>query len=646
MGAGGDRAADLLRTFNAAIGLHQAGRLTEAIQLYERLHRQLPRHPDVLDYYGTARHQLGDNRAALTMLSASTRLRPLSAATRNRLGAVQRALGDRRSAVGSFRRAALAEPGIAEPGVNLAAMLQDEGSPERALEWARRVLAAQPNSFDAVVRRGAAYNALGRFEDAARDLERARRAQPANPEVCLQLALALVGTGDNARAYDAVRAGIVATPAAYELYGNLIGAGAPLFEDGALASWALRALALNPLSARLRANAGVELYRDSQPAGAVRAATRALLLDPSLEAGLQTLAAAAFQCNRPALARAAARHGLAAHPGNADIAYALAEVEFVSGDLAHAWELYESRVGRSMFRPRLSLPPLWQGPGTENGPLLIASEQGVGDELIFLSCLPDLRRQVRVPLVVEVDQRIVTAVSRSFPDIAVIPRQLVPGDARGQFFDYAEATARHGLRQAVFAGSLPRFFRRDRDRPTPQGGYLQADPERVAHWRAELARLRPDRAVGVVWRSALMTKYRARHHAGILDWAPVFRTPGCAFVNLMHGDVQPELDLLREREGVEVQRLPGIDLWNDIDDLLALLAAFDVVVAARTANCAFAAAVGTPTIRVAQSFNRISDGRDFFFSNVWPTLKRDAPFEAGPAAEAAARLLRERIAAA
>ncbi len=643
---GGNNPAELLKTFNAAVGLHLAGRLPEAVELSEALHRRLPRHPDVLDYFGTARHQLGQNTAALELLARSVALRPLAAATRNRLGAVQRVLGRRDHAGRSFRLAALSDPRLAEPAINLAAALQDEGRPDRALAWARRALAVQPGSIDARIRRGAAFNALERHGEAVRDLHPARRAQPGNPEIRLHLALALVGIGDHQGAYQALRGGIVAAPEAYELYANLIRAGATVVGEGAFVAWALRAVILRPLADRLWANVGVEMYRDSQPEGALRAAMRAVVLEPSLEAGMQTQAAAAFQCNRLALARSAAGRGLAAHPANADIAYVLAETEFISGDLGRAWDLYESRIARSMFRPRLSLPPQWLGPGTETGPLLVASEQGVGDELIFLSCLPDLMRRVGVPLVVEVDKRIVPVVSRTFPGVTVIPRQLVEGDALGQFFDYAEAGARYGLRHSVFAGSLPRLFRRDRDHPTPQAGYLEPDPERVAHWRSELARFLPDRAVGVVWRSALMTKFRARHHAGILDWAPVFRTPGCTFVNLMHGDVQPELDLLREREGIEVRQLPGIDLWNDIDDLLALLAALDVVVAARTANCAFAAAVGSPTIRVAQSFNRISDGREFFFANVWPTLPRDSAFEAVPAAEAAGRLLRAKISAA
>jgi len=642
-----DRAQQLLKNFNAAVTLHVAGRLTEAAVLYEGLLRQLPAHPDVLDYYGTLRHQLGDHGPALSLVERAVAARPLAASTRNRLGSIQKALGDRGTAARTFRRAAVVDPRLAEPVVNIAGLHKDGGDVETALALYARALSADRDSFDARLGRAMAGNLIERFEEARDDLERLRLLQPLNPEVRLQLAIARSGCGDWDSAARAVRAGVVMAPQAFELYAALTSARSPL-EEGRPSHviWARRGVVLRPADGRLWSNLGIELYRNTEPQAAMSAARRAVVLAPADEGAMQTLTAAAHQCEETTLAATACRRALLAYPENADVAFRLSEIEFIAGDLAHAWDLYERRTARRIFRPRLSLPSLWQGPGTESGPLLVASEQGVGDELIFLSCLPDLLRQVRVPVVVEVDQRIVPVISRTFPDVTAIPRQLAPGDALGQFFDYADATARYGLRQAVFAGSLPRFFRRDRDHPTPQGGYLQPDPERVAHWRSVLQRFRPDRAVGVVWRSALMTKYRARHHSGILDWAPVFRTPGCAFVNLMHGDVRPELDLLRESAGVEVHQVSGIDLWNDIDDLLALLAALDVVVAARTANCAFAAAVGTPTIRVAQSFNRISDGRDFFFSNVWPTLPRDRPFEAGPAAEAAGRLLREKIAAA
>jgi|OM-RGC.v1.000739919 tetratricopeptide (TPR) repeat protein len=635
----GDRGSRLLKIFNDAVGLHVAGRFAEAARLYGDLLRQMPKHPDVLDFYGTLHHQLGDNARAVDLVGRSLAYRPLAAATQNRFGAILKALGQRRSAERTFRRAALIDPRLAEPVVNIATLWSEDGDPDIALSWCDRALAVQPGSFEAHVRRGAVMNALLRFDEALRLLEPARRLQPQHPEIWLHLVAARSGTGDFEGALRAARTGIVQAPAVYELYAGLTSGRGPVLEGDGFVPWARRAVALKPTDGRLWANLSSELHRGSEPEAALDAAQRAIVLDPARASAMHALVNAGFQCDRLSLTRTACRRGLLVHPGNADIGYVLAEVEFVIGDLPRAWDLHEMRIERRVFRPRLAVPSPWLGPGTESGALLVASEQGVGDEVIFLSCLPDLLAAVKVPVVVEVDPRIVSVMARTFPSVTVVARQLVPGDSLGQYFDYADLVAHHDLRHVVYAGSLPRFFRTERTAPSSAGGYLRPVPERVEHWRAVLDRFRPNRTVGVVWRSALMTRFRARHHADILDWAPVFRTPGCTFVNLMHGDIQPEIDRLKEAESVEIQQIDGIDLWNDIDELLALLAAFDVVVAARTANCAFSAAVGTPTIRMAQSFNRISDGRDFFFSNMRPALAKDQPFNAQRAGAGGSRIL-------
>lgn len=67
--------------------------------------------------------------------------------------------------------------------------------------------------------------------------------------------------------------------------------------------------------------------------------------------------------------------------------------------------------------------------------------------------------------------------------------------------------------------------------------------------------------------------------------------------------------------------------------------ALDVVVAARTVNCAFAGAVGTPTIRLAQGFMHVSNGREFFFPNVYPVFDRHEAFDGAEAGRRAAAML-------
>lgn len=634
--------ARLLALFNQAVAHHAAGRLAVARPVYEALLRELPSHPDLLDLYGTLLHQLGEHPAADGYVRRSLARRPAAAAAWLHLGAVRRALGRPLDATIAFRRSALLTPEAAEPWVNLALMSGEAGVHAPAVSAARRALAVHPERADALVQLGASLAVLGDIGPATDALLAARRLEPLRPDLALHLP-AVLAVLDRAAALRSARAGIVASPSVHELYPRLITVRDPSLDSDDGVAWARYATRLRPREARLWVNLAAEQYGAGSFAPAYREARRGCLLDPGDRAAFQNMIAAAYHLRRYEHGRRLARFCLSAHPGAADVLYALAEIELVIGDLQHAWDLYENRVGRGDAMPRAGLPPPWCGPGTEEGPLLVAAEQGIGDEVVFLSCLPDLLAAVAVPVTVEVDRRLVAVVARSFPSVRVVPRQVSPGAAGQRLLDYHDLVARHGLRHAVYAGSLPRYFRADRNRPAVRAGYLTPDPAGVARWSAALERFRPAAIVGVVWRSARMTRLREQFHARILDWAPIFETRGCAFVSLMPGDVSGEIDAVRRRLGVEIHQMDGLDAWENVDSLMALMRSLDQVVTARTANCAFAGAVGVPTIRVAPSFYRITDDRDLFFAGVTPILPRLAAFDGKAAAEAAARLLCERI---
>lgn len=638
----GAASAELVRSFNAAVAHHSAGRLGEARDLYERLLKRLPDHPDLLDLYGTLRHQLGDHAAAAAFVGRSVARRPAAPAAWNHLGSIRRALGQADRADGAFRRSAMIMPAAAEPWINIGIVANDRGDPARALRAGRRALSVQPALTEVRVQVGAALSALGRIAESLDALLPVRRVAPLRADLALHLSAVQAAAGDHAAALDTARRGVVANPTVHELYPRLLGVRDPESDTDAFVRWAGFATCLRPGEARLWANRAAELYRAARFDAARRQAMRAGVLEPADRAALQNMVSSAYSLRRFEHGRRVAQWCLAAHPGADDVRFALAETELVIGDLGRAWALYEARISRADAMPRLGLPPCWDGPGTEDGPLLVAAEQGIGDEVVFLSCLPDLLDAVSVPVVVEVDRRLVPVMARSFPGVRVVARQYPADSPARRLLDYRDLVAREGLRRVVFAGSLPRYFRRDRSRPSDRGGYLVPDAGLVAAWRTKLAGQRPATTVGLVWKSARMNRFRAQFHAGILDWAPILAVPGCCFVSLMPGDVDADIARVRERLGVTIERPAGLDPWNDIDSLMALMASLDVVVAARTATCAFAGAIGVPTIRVAPSYYRITDDRDLFFANVTPVLDRLAAFDARAAAEAAARLLSER----
>ncbi|WP_297510139.1 tetratricopeptide repeat protein [uncultured Caulobacter sp.] len=280
------------------------------------------------------------------------------------------------------------------------------------------------------------------------------------------------------------------------------------------------------------------------------------------------------------------------------------------GRLEEGWKAYEAR-----FSPELTEAPLfyiggtrWTGQDLTGKAVLIVAEQGLGDEVMFASMLPDIieRLGAKTQVTLAVERRLVPLFQRSFPDIEVLPHRTVSFEGRvwrtvpdvqdWSRFDYWTAL---GAFLPTLRGSVADFPARDR--------FLAPDPERVAYWKAQLEALGPKPKVGLLWKSLVLQGERARQFSPFQHWEPVLKTPGVTFINLQYGDCAEEIAFAKEAFGVEIWQPPGIDLKQDLDDVTALCAAVDLVIGFSNATTNLAAAAGAPLwlITIAKAWTRL-----------------------------------------
>ena len=147
------------------------------------------------------------------------------------------------------------------------------------------------------------------------------------------------------------------------------------------------------------------------------------------------------------------------------------------------------------------------------------------------------------------------------------------------------------------------------------------------------------------WRSVKPNKMSS-FEAALEHWKPIFELPDTVFVSLQYGDVAADVQLVRERFGVDLIVDPEVDAYRSLDDFAAQVAATDTVISIANSTVAMAHGLGKPVhvlLKAIQEDWRYARHRE---TTRWlPTARcawQSNPGDwSGPVATVAERLRRE-----
>lgn len=249
------------------------------------------------------------------------------------------------------------------------------------------------------------------------------------------------------------------------------------------------------------------------------------------------------------------------------------------------WREYEWRWRSKEFTPRNLPYPTWNGEPLDDEKLLVFAEQGIGDEVMFASCLSELAAN-EADITVECDRRLAPIFSRSIPGIrfhGVDDRNNHEWLSELGPFDYQ-----------IALGSLPGIFRPDRTSFPPNSAFLSADAELIQKWQLRLKALEGNMKVGISWQGGKSPSVRNIRSIPLEHWLPLFNIEGVAMVNLQYGNHEPEIHNFCHNHQVRLHDWPDFDQMRDIDDLMALVDNLDLVISVDNSTVHFAGSLGIP----------------------------------------------------
>jgi tetratricopeptide (TPR) repeat protein len=345
-------------------------------------------------------------------------------------------------------------------------------------------------------------------------------------------------------------------------------------------------LALNPNDVDTLSNLGTSLVHQKNPQAAIAYFERALSLRRSHLAANLNLAHACFMIG-----------------------------EFAKGFEYYRWRWYLiNQPKRSLLAQQT---PVWDGSPLAGKTVLVSGEQGVGDEVLFGSMIPDVVA-ASDRCIIECQPRLVPLFARSFPQAEVIAKEEDDQESVTENIDYVLPMGTMGK---WLRPTLASFENRN-------GSYITPDAEKVAICRdrylalassidpnavedkdsneaqqntqnfsnsnnqtgADRGKPKRNLIVGISWHSINRKKYPAP----LADWQPILTLPGVTFVDLQYGDWAEELTNIRDRYGVDIYHDENIDQIASIDDFVAQVAAVDLVISISNTAVHMAGALGKP----------------------------------------------------
>jgi len=256
--------------------------------------------------------------------------------------------------------------------------------------------------------------------------------------------------------------------------------------------------------------------------------------------------------------------------------------------LETAWR-FLSGIKTKTNRIHFLSPKLTTLAEAENKAVLIFRDQGIGDEIQYLSALRLFEKKANAKKIyLEVSPRLLNIAENSFTfDNFEVASADPNRDSENQFQWLEDINIDYHISLRDLNGLVHTEIS-----CFDGTAYLSASPELSKEWGAILNGISNKPKIGFAWKGGGYVDASSAKSLSLDAFSPLFNNLNATFINLQYGDVADELNEFKVRTGYDIVHFDNINPLEEIDSQFALIKNLDYVVQISNASLHIAGSLG------------------------------------------------------
>ena len=257
----------------------------------------------------------------------------------------------------------------------------------------------------------------------------------------------------------------------------------------------------------------------------------------------------------------------------------LANLHLYLCEFKEGWEFYKTRFESELRgQKKFASIPAWTNTELQGKTIVLYDEQGVGDQILYGTILRDAFL-THNNFIVITDPRLTSVFKRSFSQVKNTVFLGSDNKVDTSAIDYQLAIGDLGQ---LFRTSLNHFI-------IPDHQYLIADRSRAYAYKQKLDTGKIN--CGISWKSSRDT-IGSDKSVALKEWLPILQLEDFHFIDLQYGDTFNERNTIQHEHQIKITNIEALDKFNDIEGLLALIEACDIVITISNVTAHIAGALG------------------------------------------------------